>query len=111
MSPLFPSLDTLQQTFGSRYPQGAPQKKPNAGGPTPYQARLDLYPAYSIIDDAKDKTKKLSAEAQKEFDAATQKAKATAKAKSGKLELYSGRYYAAATIGGLLACVSGCGQQ
>ncbi|GAB1310850.1 Cu/Pi carrier [Madurella fahalii] len=104
MSPLFPSFDTLQQTFGSRYPRGGPQTKPNASSPTPYQARLELYPAYSIIDDAKDKTKKLSAEAQKEFDAAAQKAKATVKADSGKLELYSGRYYAAATIGGLMAC-------
>lgn len=111
MSPLFPSLEALQQAFGSRYSQGGPHSKPNASGPTPYEARLELYPAYSIIDDAKDKTKKLSAEAAKEFEAATQKAKAKVKAESGNLELYSGKYYAAATFGGMMACVSERGRQ
>ncbi|KAL2020723.1 hypothetical protein VTK56DRAFT_8023 [Thermocarpiscus australiensis] len=101
MSPLYPSLGTLQQTFGSSpYSRGRTQNKPNAAGPTPYQARLDLYPAYSVVDDAKDKAKKLSAEATKEFEAASQ----AAQAKTGKIELYSGKYYAACTFGGLLAC-------
>jgi solute carrier family 25 phosphate transporter 3 len=103
--PLFPCLDTLQQTFGGRYSHGKPQSKPNASGATPYQARLELYPAYSIVDDAKSKTKKLSAEATREFEAATQKIQA----KDSRLELYSGTYYAASTFGGLMACVSGCG--
>jgi solute carrier family 25 phosphate transporter 3 len=99
---LFPNYETLQHTLGRPYAQARPQAKPNASGATPYQARTDLYPAYSIVDDAKDKAKKLSAEASKEFEAASKKAQA----KSGHIELYSGKYYAACTLGGLLACVS-----
>ncbi|KAJ4296088.1 Cu/Pi carrier [Collariella sp. IMI 366227] len=97
---LFPSHDTLQQTLGTAYPRSRPQSQPNVSGPTPYQARLDLYPAYSIVDDTKDKAKKLSAEAAKDFEAASQKAQA----KAGKIELYSGKYYAACTFGGMMAC-------
>ncbi|KAL2136273.1 hypothetical protein VTI74DRAFT_4508 [Chaetomium olivicolor] len=98
--PLFPSYDALQQTLGSSYSGSRPQTKPNTSSPSPYQARLDLYPAYSIIDDTKDKAKKLSAEATKEFEAASQKAQA----KTGKIELFSGKYYAACTFGGMMAC-------
>lgn len=101
--PLFPSYETLQNTFGGPYLRGRPQTKTNASGPTPYQARLELYPAYSVVDDAKNKAQKLSAEAAKEFDKATKKGQQ----ENGKIELYSGKYYAACTFGGLLACVSG----
>lgn len=98
---LYPSYDTLQHTFGSRpFSRGLPQNKPAPSGPTPYQARLELYPAYSIVDDAKNKAQKLSAEAAKEFEAASQKAQA----KAGHMELYSGKYYAACTFGGMMAC-------
>ncbi len=41
-------------------------------------------------------------------DAAVQsyeKASAKAQAKTGGIELYSGKYYAACTVGGILACV------
>ncbi|KAK4105398.1 mitochondrial carrier [Parathielavia hyrcaniae] len=98
--PLFPNYDTLQHTLGSPYRQGPSSSRANASGPTPYQARLELYPAYSVIDDAKNKAQKLSAEATKEFEAASQKAQA----KAGKMELYSGKYYAACTFGGMMAC-------
>ncbi|KAK0618055.1 mitochondrial phosphate carrier protein 2 [Bombardia bombarda] len=94
MTGLFPRLEALQQTFGST------QRSPAATGATPYQARPELYHAYSIVDDTKDKAKKLSAEATKEFEAASQKAQA----KTGKIALYSAQYYAACTFGGLLAC-------
>ncbi|KAK4157821.1 mitochondrial carrier domain-containing protein [Chaetomidium leptoderma] len=97
---LFPNYDTLQHTFGSPYSRGGPQSNPNASGPTPYQARLELYPAYSVIDDAKNKAQKLSAEATKEFEVASQKAQA----KTGHIDLYSGKYYAACTFGGMMAC-------
>lgn len=54
-----------------------------------------------MVEDAKDKASKLSAEATKEFE----KASSAAQAKTGKIELYSGKFYAACTFGGLLACV------
>lgn len=105
---LYPNFETLQHTFGSSpYARGLPQTKPNTTGPTPYQARLELYPAYSVVDDAKNKAQKLSAEATKEFEAASQKAQA----KAGHIELFSGKYYAACTFGGMMACVSDHEQQ
>ncbi|KAK4192794.1 putative phosphate carrier protein [Podospora australis] len=100
MSPLFPRPEILQQAFESPYSQGLRKSKSQRSAPTPLEARLELYPAYSIVDDTKNKAKKLSAEAAKEFDAASQKAQA----KTGHIELYSGKYYAACTFGGLLAC-------
>lgn len=98
MLPLFPSLQELQKNFRSPLnPKPQPTQQSKA---TPYQARTDLYPVYSIVDDVKNKGQKLSAEAQAEFD----KASKAAQAKAGKIELYSPKYYAACTFGGLLAC-------
>ncbi|KAK2937965.1 Mitochondrial substrate/solute carrier [Fusarium oxysporum f. sp. vasinfectum] len=92
MSPLHPSKDVLKGTVYS--PLSA---KPR----TPYEAHLELFPAYSsVVQDVKGKAKELSAEATAEFE----KASAKAQAKAGKIELYSGKYYAACTFGGLMAC-------
>ena len=52
--------------------------------------------------DVKAKAAALGTGAQKEY----QKASAAAQAKAGTIELYSAKYYAACTLGGLLACVS-----
>lgn len=88
MTGLFPSQSILQQSFGSPVPSRLAPQRSQA---TPYQARPELYGAFSVVDDAKNKAKKLSAEAQ---------------AKTGQLELFSPGYYAACTFGGLMACVS-----
>lgn len=101
MPGLFPRLDILQQGFDSQYLIGRPQSSLKTNGATPLQARPELYSAYSVVDDAKSRAKRLSDEAAKEFNAASQKAQAT----TGKIELYSSKYYAACTFGGLLACV------
>lgn len=94
MSPLFPRSETLQGAFYS------PMAKMDK--PSPYLARTELYSAWSVVDDAKDKAKKIGNETTKEFEKASSKAQA----KTGKIELFSGEYYAACTFGGLLACVS-----
>lgn len=99
MAGLFPRLDTLYNSFDNPYASGLLRK---ANGTTPLQARMELYPAYSISDDTKSKAKKLSEEAVKEFNAASKKAQAA----TGGIELFSPKYYAACTFGGLLACVS-----
>jgi solute carrier family 25 (mitochondrial phosphate transporter), member 3 len=101
MSYLYPRYEILQQNFASSTSFGRPQNglKPKVSR---YQARPELYGAYSVVDDAKSKTKQLGAEATKEFE----RASAAAQAKAGTIELYSGKYYAACTFGGLLACVS-----
>jgi hypothetical protein len=98
MSHLYPRRDTLQGTVYSPI-SFAPRK---TAKPSSLVARPDFYAAYSVADDAKGKAQKLSAEATKEFE----KASAAAQAKTGKVELYSGKYYAACTFGGLMACVS-----
>jgi solute carrier family 25 (mitochondrial phosphate transporter), member 3 len=96
MAPLYPSYQTLQQVFGSPVTSTHAQSSLKAKKPTPYQARTDVFAAYSVVDDAKNKAQ-LSAEAKKELELAIGK-------KPG-VELYSGQYYAACTFGGLLACV------
>lgn len=64
--------------------------------PTPYQARPELYRAFSVVDEAKGKAAR-----------GVEKASVAAQAKTGGIELYSAKFYAACTVGGLLACVSG----
>jgi len=108
MPVLFPTQDTLHGAFRSANPLGRyaePVKyQPTFSAPkrTPLQARTENYTAWSVVDDAKNKANALSAEATKEFEAASAKAQA----KAGHIELYSAKYYAACTFGGLLACVS-----
>lgn len=96
----FPTQATLRNTFNPAMPLSMAQS-PAEPQKTPLQARPELYTAWSVVDDAKKKAHDLSAEATKEFD----KASAKAQAKAGKIELYSAKYYAACTFGGLLACV------
>jgi hypothetical protein len=96
MSLLFPRHEAIQKTFSNPGFNFQSQRS------TPYQARPELYPAYSVVDDAKNKAQKLSHEAAKEFESASK----LAQDKAGKIELYSGKYYAACTFGGMLACVS-----
>lgn len=103
MSYLYPAQDALRTSFASRSPLGVRRNGMSARG-TPYQGRPELYGAWSVVDDAKGKAEKLSAEATREFE----KASAAAQAKAGKIELHSGKYYAACTFGGLIACVSFC---
>ncbi|KID77247.1 Mitochondrial phosphate carrier protein 3 [Metarhizium brunneum] len=93
MAHLFPRPEALKGTMYT--PMETSMSKP-----TPYQARPDLFGVYSVVEDAKDKAHKLGAEATKEFE----KASSAAQAKAGKIELYSGKYYAACTFGGLMAC-------
>jgi solute carrier family 25 phosphate transporter 3 len=102
---LFPTQGTLHDVFHPAVPFGRRPASPQlqlAPKRTPLEARTELFPTWSVVDDAKNKTKALSAEATKEFEKASTKAQA----KTGHIELYSSQYYAACTFGGLLACVS-----
>ncbi|GKT83602.1 mitochondrial phosphate carrier protein 2 [Colletotrichum tofieldiae] len=109
MSFLYPRTDALRGCFSSPLSSaedaGAPlrrrQYQQQQQQPSRYQARPELYGAFSTVDDVKGKAKQLSAEAAAEFDKASAKAQSAA---GGKIELYSGKYYAACTVGGLLAC-------
>lgn len=107
MPSLFPTPDTLHNVFHPNKRSARQQfpasysSKPLVTTQTPVEPRTSFY-AWSTIDDVKDKANKLSTEAAAEFE----KASAKAQAKAGHIELYSAKYYAACTFGGLLACVS-----
>lgn len=91
MASLFPSISSLSTVFG----QAQPVHKQSA-----LQARTELYGAWSVAEDAKQKTQQLSQAAINEIN----KASAAVKSETGGLQLYSREYYAACTFGGLLAC-------
>lgn len=94
----FPSPAALCTAFPSATAFGGAVEPPRTKG----QARQELYGTWSAVDDAKDKANQLSDAAVKEFE----KASGKAQEKAGKIELYSPKFYAACTFGGLLACVS-----
>lgn len=96
---VFPSQALLSNVFSPQSPHGNSMKR---AVPQKRSTMSDLYPAWSAVDDIKHKAEHLSEEAQREI----QKASQIAQAKAGKIELYSPKYYAACTLGGLLACVS-----
>ena len=109
---LFPTQDTLHDVFSTPRLAGydAVDQKPKENRSSP--TRRNYFGAWSAVDDVKTKANQLGTEAQARatqlsVEAANeyQKASQAAQAKAGKIELYSGKYYAACTLGGLLACV------
>ncbi|MCJ1298469.1 hypothetical protein MMC08_001259 [Hypocenomyce scalaris] len=97
---LFPTQGTLSDAFSPRLPFRRAAPEPGSEKRTSYKARTDLYPAWSAVDDVKIKAGQLTEGAQNEYT----KASEAAQAKAGQIELYSPKYYAACTFGGLLAC-------
>lgn len=96
---MFPTLSTLSQAFGTCSP--LPQRLPDTPATSSrWTARQDLYPAWSVTEDAKAKATKLGDAAVNEFEKASHKAQD----KAGRIELYSPKYYAACTFGGIMAC-------
>lgn len=81
MPSIYPSPETLQSNFSQTHP---PPRQP--------------FTAWSAIDDVKQKTHSVK----QGYEAMSNKAQA----KTGKIEMFSPKYYAACTFGGLLACVS-----
>ena len=97
---LFPTQGTLHDVFTSQSSYVRPSSVSQPQKPS-YNARSSPFPAWSAVDDMSSKAGQLSAEAQREYTKASQ----AAQAKAGNIELYSAKYYAACTFGGLLACV------
>lgn len=93
---LFPSAAVISQNFMPASCFFKPKPEPS----TPHPQKRPIFPAWSAADTVKDKAQELGAEASREFNKASQ----AAQAKAGKIELYSGKYYAACTVGGILAC-------
>lgn len=103
---VFPSKGALASVFVSLHPlphqekDAKPQPAKVAATASPQQR--NIFPAWSAIDDVKNKAGALGSEAAKELDKASQ----AAQKKTGKIELYSGKYYASCIFGGMMACVS-----
>ncbi|KAK6430528.1 Cu/Pi carrier [Oleoguttula sp. CCFEE 5521] len=95
MASLFPTASALSATFGQASPY-----RTQASKRTSALARTELFPSWSVAEDAKQKTAQLSDAAVAEYTKLSQEAQA----KTGKIELYSGKYYATCTFGGLMAC-------
>ncbi|PYH47926.1 putative mitochondrial phosphate carrier protein [Aspergillus saccharolyticus JOP 1030-1] len=84
---MLPSEDVIAQAFVSQLPLG------QSSSYAPEIQKKEPFPAWSVIEDTKKK-------ATRELDLASQKAQA----KAGKIEPWTPKYYAACTVGGLLAC-------
>jgi len=97
---MFPTLSALSQTFSLCSP--LPQRLSDTPATTSsrWTAQQDLYSAWSVNEDAKNKAIKLGDAAIAEFEKASHKAQV----KAGHIELYSPKYYAACTFGGIMAC-------
>jgi len=63
--------------------------------------KRQLFPAWSAVEETKKATNAVTSEAAREFDLASKKAQS----KTGHIEPWSRKYYAACTFGGMLACV------
>ena len=103
MATLFPHQKTLHAVFSNPSPWAPRKFQSEPVSRSKYLARSELYPAWSAADDAKNnKAAQLSDAAVREFEKSSSKIQA----KTGNIEMYSMKYYAACTFGGLLACVS-----
>lgn len=101
-SSMLPSGTTVA-SLGTQHPLGGMgmQQKPQPDQAFNAPKRREPFQAWSAIDDAKAKATSIGKEAAREFELASEKAQQ----KTGKIELWSARYYAACTVGGMLACV------
>jgi solute carrier family 25 (mitochondrial phosphate transporter), member 3 len=92
---LFPTQSAISQTFLPTSCFYKPTK------PIEHPQKRPIFSAWAAADTVKDKAVELTDAAAKEYEKASTKAQA----KVGGIELYSGKYYAACTVGGILACV------
>ena len=97
----FPTQGCLNQVFGSQLPFSRPAPKPSS---VEHPLKRPIFPAWSAAESAetaKAKAGQVTDAAVAQYEKASQKAQA----KAGGIELYTGKYYAACTVGGILACV------
>ncbi|KAI5285681.1 hypothetical protein KEM54_000384 [Ascosphaera aggregata] len=93
MSSIFPSIDTLANSLASSLLIPPPSARDQSSFKS--TGKRSTFLALSAVDNVKSTL-------EKDWNAASQKAQE----KAGKIELYSGKYYAACTFGGILACGS-----
>ncbi|KAJ5692567.1 mitochondrial phosphate carrier protein [Penicillium macrosclerotiorum] len=97
--------DSIVATFAAQHPLGAQgmslQKQSTSENSFQQASRgRELFPAWSALDDVKKTADSVAKEAAREFEVASHKAQE----KTGKIEPWTPKYYAACTFGGMLAC-------
>ncbi|KIW20078.1 hypothetical protein PV08_00653 [Exophiala spinifera] len=92
---LFPSSQAVYQAFCPTSPYYRPTAEPSTK-PNEHPQKRPLFQSWSAADTAKE----VGHAAQEKYAEASQKAQA----KVGGIELYSAKYYAACTVGGIIAC-------
>ncbi|KAL8658796.1 MAG: hypothetical protein Q9226_000778 [Calogaya cf. arnoldii] len=100
MAPFFPTTAILQDAFSKQTPFARSRPTPPTALESSHVPPIRRFSAWSAVEDVKSKAGALSSEAQNEIA----KASSAARAKTGQIELYSAKYYAACTFGGLMAC-------
>jgi hypothetical protein len=101
MPMLFPTQNCLNEVFANQSPFSRPAPKPRS---SEHPLKRPIFSAWSVAETAaaaKAKAGQLTDAAVDKYE----KASAKAQAKTGGIELYSGKYYASCTVGGILACV------
>ena len=92
---LFPCQSAISQSFLPTSPFYKPAK------PVEHPQKRPIFSSWAAADTVKDKAIDLTEAAGREYEKASSKTQS----KVGGIELYSGKYYAACTFGGILACV------
>lgn len=95
MPGLFPNSSVIYNTLLPT----SPFYKPAA--PVEHPQKRPIFSSWSATDTVKEKAEEVVDKAAAKYEKASNKAQA----KVGGVELYSGKYYAACTFGGILACV------
>lgn len=100
---MLPSQGIIAGVFASQHPLTRSKAQPQPEAPAaPASIKRNPFPAWSAIDDVKNKAEAIGNEASREFN----KGSKLAQSKTGHIEPWTPKYYAACTFGGLLACVS-----
>jgi len=99
MPSLFPTSYAIQRVFEDVLPS---EDHKSISSTDSRLARPEVYTAWSVADDAKDKATQLGNAAMNELN----KTSAVMQSQTGKIELYSAQYYQACIFGGMMACVS-----
>lgn len=86
----------MSNAFSSQHPLHLHPQTPGAA-----EQKRETFPAWSVVEDTKRKADALGKEAAREYNIVSQKAQA----KTGKIEPWTAKYYAACTVGGMMACV------
>jgi solute carrier family 25 phosphate transporter 3 len=93
--------DSVLAEIASRHPLGGLGMQIHSEQPAKLNPRREPFPAWSAIDDAKHKADAFAKEAVREYDVVSK----SAQRKTGKIEPWTPKYYAACTFGGMMACV------